>query len=204
MVADHLVLRLRLLQQPGREPLVQVRAAALGQPAVGDVADQRVREAERVLARVDRPLGLDQLAASERGQRWGERIGAHERGHGAAMEAAALDRRMLEQRALLRVERLEPRGEHRLDGRRQPIAADRHQLLEEQRVALRARDDALGGVRLGAERPGQRERVVVGERVEPEHPELRCGAAHAGRAASSSGRARQTSRIGASLEKPTM
>ena len=65
--------------------------------------------------------------------------------HRAHVEAAPLDRRILEHRALARVEPVDARGEHRLDARRQRagrrLRAHCHELLEEQRVALGRLDD---------------------------------------------------------------
>ena len=81
------------------------------------------------------------------------------------------------------------------------LGADRDELLEEQRVALGAVDDPRRAPRPAPSARDERARVVVAERVEHEH---RRGPAAApptpGRDSSSSGRARQTSRIGAPLE----
>ena len=167
VVADDLVLGVGRALQPAGQPLVEVRAAALGQAAVGDLAEQRVGEAEAVVAR--RALGVDQLAPHERGQRGGQVVVA-ERRERAAAEAPALDRGVLEQRALVRAELVEPRGQHGLDGRRQlALRADRHQLLEEQRVAVGPLDHPAGREPLGAEPRHERERVDLVERVEAEH-----------------------------------
>ena len=61
------------------------------------------------------------------------------------MEASALDRGGFEDGALGRLESVDPRGEHSLDGRRQRLrlarALDRHELLEEERVSLSRLDD---------------------------------------------------------------
>ena len=167
VVADDLVLGLGRALQPAGQPLVEVRAAALGQAAVGDLAEQRVGEAEAVVAR--RALGVDQLAPHERGQRRGQVVVA-ERRERAAAEAPALDRGVLEQRALVGAELVEPRGQHGLDRRRQlALRPDRHQLLEEQRVAVGALDHPARREPLGAEPRDQGERVDLVERVEAEH-----------------------------------
>ena len=115
----------------------------------------------------------------------------------AAAEAPALDGGVLEQRALVRAELVEPRREHGLDGRRQlALRADRHQLLEEQRVAVRrARPSARAASPGRRAAPTSASASISSSASRPSTAALRCGAAHAGRRSSSSGRPRQTSRI---------
>ena len=121
--------------------------AALRQAVVGDVADEHVGEAEGVLARVLGALGVDELAARERGERRRECVRAEKRGDGAAVEAAAVDGGALEQRRAPagRAGRGGPRARASIVGGRSSVArpADvRQELLEEQRVALRLLDEA--------------------------------------------------------------
>ena len=66
VVSDGLLAGARPRVQPAREPLVQLRAALLGEPLVRGLADERVREPERVLTRQVRPVRPDQLLADER------------------------------------------------------------------------------------------------------------------------------------------
>ena len=97
VVADRLVAGAgRAPRASAATPLVQLRAPLLGQPLVGGLADQRVREPERVLARQLGAVGADQLLAHERDQVRGDRgaIGLREQlGQRADVEAAALDGR---------------------------------------------------------------------------------------------------------------
>ncbi len=106
--------------EPVREALVQRGAQHLRDLRVGDVADQRMPEAEAVVARDRRLLRRDELLAHEREQRASHRgalLGGREIGDRPARELAPGDRGALEQPALERVELVEPRGEQRLDRR---------------------------------------------------------------------------------------
>jgi hypothetical protein len=92
------------------------------------------------------------------------------------VERAALDGAVHEHVALGLLEPVDASREHGLDAGRQRcllgLRSDRHELLEEQRIALGGRQDAAGGgrVELGAgDRLDQRERVRAVERVEREH-----------------------------------
>ena len=108
-------------------------------------------EPEAVVAREQGAAGANefladechQVAAYPRARRL-----RHELGERAAVERAPLDRRTFDHRSLLRLEPIDPRGEQRLNGRRNhelPVAAlraHREQLLDEERVAFRRLDDA--------------------------------------------------------------
>ena len=206
--AEQLVLRVGLGLQPLGELLVQLGAPALGHAVVGDLADQRVREAEAILARVLGPLGMDELVARQRRQRRGQGVAAHQGRERAAMEAAPLDGGVLEQRALGHVEEVEARRQHRLDRRRQlawPVRrhADRHQLLEEQRVALGAVDHAPRRDAPRAQLGDQRQRVDLAERVEAEDRRAALRRRPRRPALEHLGRPRHTSTIGAPVEKAT-
>jgi hypothetical protein len=151
VVAEQLVGGLLVALEPARDALVQVRAQVLGQALVRRLPDQRMREAERVVAGVRGNVGADQLAADERRELpvepVAQRVG-HEFGQRGAVEAATLDRRALERRPLAGLEPVDARGEHRVDARRQRLlGADRHQLFHEQWVALGRRGDSRGRLR---------------------------------------------------------
>ena len=119
VVAEELVRGVVKLE-PADEALVEVGACPLRDPGVGRVPDQRVPEAETVLAGDARHGGLDELAADEPEQRRPESlVAAVEGGHGSGPELLADDRCPLEHLALDRIEAVEPRGEERLDRRRQ-------------------------------------------------------------------------------------
>src|SRR5437764_15243905 len=65
------------------------------------------------------------------------------------MEAPSFDSSPAEDDALLRLETVDPAGKHRLDGRRdgdpslEVVRLKRDDVLDEERVPLRGRDDAL-------------------------------------------------------------
>ena len=123
--------------------------------------------------------------------------------------SAALDRRVHQHRALGRREAIDARRQHRLDARRQRheplLARDGHELLEKQRVALGGRDDPAVARDPGSSCPTSPRSPAPRRRTAPRARAAAagCGAAQAGRLSSSSGRARQSSRIGAPLENAT-
>ena len=129
--------------------------------------------------------------------------------HRAAVEHPALDRPALEHHALARVELVEPRREQRLDRRRHRrprrpgVADERDHLLDEERVALGRLEDPVAQVVVDARRAPRAaapvsaassgsSSTVVAFTLPPPHP---------GRRSSSSGRAMQSSRIGASRDR---
>ena len=79
MEADDLVLVGGPLRRPAGDALVQLGAQLLGQALVGGLADQAVREAERVLAAELRAVRADELLLHQRQQvrlrRVGEQLG---------------------------------------------------------------------------------------------------------------------------------
>jgi hypothetical protein len=106
------------------------------------------------------------------------RLGASERGHerlqAADMEGLAFDRARLDEPPLGRVERVEARGEQRVQGGRQRavLAALAHvgrELLEEERVAARPRHHTCEG-RLGQRRP-RAEQAAAGLLVQRGRPQ---------------------------------
>ena len=151
---------------------MEVGPRALGQGVVGGVADQLVMEAVAVA------VAFDQAFAHQFGERRVDRRFAQQRADVLAPERLALDGGRAQQRALGGLEPVQPRGQQRLDrGRhlRQRLALvvdHRHQLGDEQRVALRHLEDApadVGADRRGAGEPVQElARVPGGERVEHE------------------------------------
>src|SRR5262249_35552046 len=68
VIADDLVLAVIVECERVGEPLVELCAKLLRQPAVGRVLDQHVVEAEGVLAREGGRIRLDQLSSHERHQ----------------------------------------------------------------------------------------------------------------------------------------
>ena len=130
---------------------VLARAHRLGQHPVGDVADQHVLERELALARQP-ALGArgEDVLLLQRRQRALEvaPLLLGERRQRALPERAADHGRLLHEPPLERLERVEPRGEHRLDACRAARSAcsppssamRRDHLLGEERVAARALD----------------------------------------------------------------
>ena len=93
----------------------------------------------------------------------------------ADVEGLPLDRARLDDPALGRAERVEARGEQRVQRRREraglgALAHVGRQLLEEQRVAARPRDHPLEG-RGGQRRPGTEQAAtgVLVQRSRPQH-----------------------------------
>src|SRR5579863_93572 len=108
-----------------------------------------------------RKLGADELLAGER-EEDGARVGSGELGHGVAREVPTDDRRGLEDRALSRLEPIEPCGEKRMDRRRDRGLAtafgdNRDELLEEEGIAFGRLLDLRAGS--GIDRPLGRELV---------------------------------------------
>ena len=108
-------------------------------------------EAEAVVAWVQRSVGPHELLAHEREQRPADAgTVVEQRADAAAVEQAALDRASLDNVTLLGLEPVDPRRQQRLDAGRHGLRdgvgilrEHRDQLLDEQRIALRSRDDAL-------------------------------------------------------------
>src|SRR5205814_2120214 len=121
VVADELGLALSPFE-PARESFVQLRARSLGNLRIRRVADQRVAEAEAVVAEERRCLRAHELLADEREQGRSDRAALAVRGElgdRTAPELLADDGGALEHRSLERLEPVEARGEERLDRRRQ-------------------------------------------------------------------------------------
>src|SRR5205823_14776045 len=94
--------------EPPRESLVQLRPRSLRQRVVGRVADEKVAEAEAILARKLRRLGPDQRSADERREAPGHvRFFGRERLDRPAVEELALDRAALQHAPLGRIELVE-------------------------------------------------------------------------------------------------
>ena len=125
--------------QPVRMPLVQSRARRLRQRRVGDVADQRVPEAQRAGSwPADEQVALQQPLARVLDLRAGDAGG--ERVHRAGDERVARYRAERERGALGRVEPVEPCGEERVERgrervRRAALGDVGDELLEEERIA---------------------------------------------------------------------
>ena len=108
------------LLQPVRGALVQLSASDLRGRVVRRVADQQVAEAERILARQRRSLGVDQLLANERHQIRRQALAGvlrYEVPHAADGEILPDDRRRLEHRSLVWREAIQAGGEQRVDRR---------------------------------------------------------------------------------------
>ena len=124
VVADDLVRDALPALQPAGEALVQVGAQPLRQAEVRDLADQRMREAEGVLAGELGPVGADRAACARdpsATRRW--RAASPPTCSSATAprwKRAALDGGVREHGSLVRLEALDSRGEHGLDRVRQP------------------------------------------------------------------------------------
>ena len=120
-------------------------------------------EAIGLLARELRCVGTDELLAYERDQSWRLRLAVGERLDGALVEHVALDRAALEDGALRRVELIETSRQKRLNGRWHADLAtarrthERQHLLQEERVSLGGRGDALAQAGLDAAQLRQQE-----------------------------------------------
>ncbi len=114
-----------LALDPRREPLMQVRASSLGDPAVRGVDREDVREAKSILVAQCRAIRNDQLLPGQRLE-----VAAdvsplllwRERGYGSPPEDSPDDRRALDNGPLSVLEPVEARGEERVDRRRDPEA----------------------------------------------------------------------------------
>src|SRR5829696_8804395 len=139
------------LLEPGREALVEVGAARLRDSVVGGVSDEQVAEAEAVLTGERRPVRPDQLLSRERGETRGHAFIGRQCLHSATVEDLALDRAVLEHASLGGLELVEPRGEQRLQRRRDDHLAfglfgHGQHLGDEERVAARGVSDPLAQV----------------------------------------------------------
>src|SRR5436190_22871916 len=121
-------------------------------------------KAEALLERLRRGSGIEQPATHEPCQRLAGASRVEQRSDERRIELAADDRRALDCSALARGQPVEARGKERAQRPRQPVAAFirvREELLDEERVALRAlRDRVVDGAELDHERPG----LLVGKR----------------------------------------
>ena len=149
VVADDLVRGFVSLLEPGAEAFVQLRPCVLRRPGVGDVADQDVMEAVRVV--VASTQGTNEAASDECHEPRVESRDLLRRGQrekSATGEVSARDGRAFGERPLGRVEALESTGEQRLDRRRNGperagtgLLDECEQLLEEKRVPRGNPDD---------------------------------------------------------------
>ena len=169
-----------MLREPVAEVLVQLRALRFRKAVVGGVAHEEMAEAKRILAGEERPVRPDQLLADERGQLGREpRLLGRERLDDAVVEHLAFDGAALEHGALRPVELVEAGCEQRLQRRRHLDLAvvgglhHRCHLFHEERVAAGGLQDPLTHVcaELSLADPclHQRLRLVVAERLQPEH-----------------------------------
>ena len=129
--------------EPAREGFVELRPRRLAQASVCDLGDEDVLEAERALAGDRRAvLEHDEVARDECIERRGDVELGSERLDGALPEHAADHRRALQQLLLGGRQRVDARGDERLDRVRDvvahPLVLGEHpqRLLEEERVAL--------------------------------------------------------------------
>ena len=159
-------------REPGGVPLVQPRAGGLRQRRVGDVADQRVTEPQRVT------FGDQQVACHEPHTGLLDRRAGdprRERVDGGRLEPVARDRGERQGGTLGGIERVQPRRQQRVQRRRQrvrrpPLADVGDELLEEQRVAARRIDHAAVLVRLEPDAAHRRhERLALGPRQRAQH-----------------------------------
>jgi hypothetical protein len=141
--------------QPIPEALVQVGPEPLRDRIVRGVPDQDVAEAEAVVARKRRPVGPDQLLPDERQQMRVDprpRLLGKQLDDGASVEQPPFDRRPFDHCSLLGLEPVDPRGEQRLDRRRDlqlavfALRLHRDELLHEERVPLGGLDNPGLGV----------------------------------------------------------
>src|SRR5829696_1039691 len=112
VVADDLIRCPASLLEPGAEALVQLRPCVLRRPGVGDVADQDMMEAVRVV--IAAAYRTYEAAADKRPDRKvesGELFRRRKRDQPAAREVSARDGGALGQHPLGRVETLESAGE---------------------------------------------------------------------------------------------
>ena len=151
VVADDLVAGVAPRGEPVGEALVQLGAVVLRRALVGGLADEGVGEAERVVPRELRSVGADQPLAHQRDQvavQVGALLRRDELREGAAVERPPLDGGARQHPALAGLEPVDARGEDGVEARRErlrpALRLGGDELLEEQRVALGALDDALG------------------------------------------------------------
>ena len=146
---NHLVAALTgaLLDEPANLEVL-ARAHRLGQHRVGDVADQHVLEGELLLVGEAAAIaGYDQVLVAQRRERCLQlpSMSCGDRGQHALPEGASNDRRVRDQLALERLERVQARGQQPLHRVRELGSAGRaflgealHHLLGEQRVPFGA------------------------------------------------------------------
>jgi hypothetical protein len=187
---DELVGRSR--SQPAREGAVEPRALALGEPAVGDVADEDVAKAERRLARDRRErLARQQLAVDEVVQRRVDVEPGVELRDRAAPEDTADEGAVPHHRAGVGRQAVDARRDQRLNRVGDPhgtavalLGEHPHGLLDEERVALRLLEQRLpqagGQRRTRDEAVDELLRLVVGERSEVDRDRPATASAPAG------------------------
>jgi hypothetical protein len=161
----------RVVLEPAREALVQLGAQRFWQPSVCRVVDECVLEAKALLAGKQGAVGLHEHLACQRVEVSPSRrssCGGKEPRDRLDRELPPGDRRSLGDRTLARTKTVEPRGEDRVNRRRvggERFAAVRgeqgNELLCEERIALRARDDPAAQVAAQAPSAGQ----VVDQRL---------------------------------------
>jgi hypothetical protein len=149
-------------------------------------------EAERVVAGDHRPVRPDHLLADEREKlAWNidHRRRRSERRHGSPVEDLSFDRAALDHDALVVVQRVESRLQQRPDRGRHVhgaarLAREGRHLLEEERIAVRRRQDARPSVvvqlDVGQEPVREQPCFVVGERLEKDGRGVQLAAAPTG------------------------
>ena len=158
-------------REPRGQALMGVGAGRQRHGRVRGLADQRVPEAERALT-LDQRLCRQHSSrrTSSSSVRSDSRRRCRARAHRARRGGTPLplDRRRLDQPALRRAQRVETRREQRMQGRWEPVLLAAlgdvgRELLQEQRVPARSRDDASDGRflerRLAGEQAAARRRV---------------------------------------------
>ena len=199
VVADDLVLGVGRALQPAGQPLVEVRAAALGQAAVGDLAEQRVGEAEAVVARRERSGWIS----------WRRTSAVSGAVRSSSPSAASAPRRKLLPSTAAcssSVRSSAPSWSSRAASTASTVGGSspsaRSPPAARGRAGCRRRARPSGGAASpwAPSRATSASASISSSASRPSTAALRCGAAHDGRRSSSSGRPRQTSRIAAPLE----
>ena len=174
MVGDHRDDSLGAVGRARRDELthlgVPAGAHGLRQGRVGHVADQHVLERVLVLTREAAACrGHDQVLVLERAERLHEVASLAEGEERALPEGVPHDRRVLEHRAFVHAQRVEPGREYGVDGLRQRLGVGRallhdpvHHLLGEEGIATRTLGDlahelrvAVAAFAIGEERADQ-------------------------------------------------
>ena len=169
------------LLQPLGDVGVAARPLRRGQRGVRDVAQQRVLERELHLpGEAGRRAGQDQAAVLQGGERVGDVV-AETAAQRLDPEHPAHHGRRLQQPLLGYRQRVDARGQQRVEGVGQragpAVGHVRDQLLEEVRVAFRAREDLLAALRVESRSARQAVEQIpagpLGERPQRDHRNVR-------------------------------